>query len=802
MNLKSRHILSAMVLTAVLSLTTASGQWFEGWISLPDSLTGVKQPECLAYDSATNTVWVGGRWSDRLLAVDSDSNKVVASVRLPGAYVRYLCSASRSHKVFGSIADMDTVVVVDCLSGTVLALIPVANPDLLFYSPTYNKVYCACDSGVAIIDAATNNVIRTLPVAATDFCEDTQYGWIYCTERGKRLVTAIDGASDDIAGWFRTECDWPTAVCYSTKSERVYCANDYSDTVTVAHRDTVLGAIRVGHYPIDVCYNSVNDKVYCANWGSGTVSVIRCDSSRVVKTISTGGSPEILVYDSLLNRVYCTTGTDIAVLDGQSDVVLDRIPNVNTRDALILNRMNERLYYPAYQFSEGVMAADAISGDTIRFIPTLGSEKPVTVSWNSIRNKVYVACQGSQSRLAVVSGSSGRVLGWVPTESGPCALVYDSVLDRIYSANNEASSVSVIDCGPDTTVAVVPVGDSPVALLCSSGGDMVYCVNRGSNSVSAIDAYLNNVSWTAQVGSGPCAIAYGASGTKLYCADSGSSRVTVLDPTSGGVLKTIQVGAGPRALAYSPASDRLYCVNVNSATVSCIDCESDSVIASVSVPGPYDIAYYPPDNRVLCSRVRLGGWIWYYAGIASVDCGTNQIAVDFDLAESGTSHVPFEFGHDHINSMMYVRVDDYTWGMSRIWACSSSGICKDFQYIGGFGGGFALNERLNRMYAACQDDSRIAVFRDVGGGIQDENTRPRLTCTAATIACGVLFLPEAPSRKPQAASLLDISGRKVLDLHPGANDVRVLAPGVYFIRGPKTEDGRPASTVRKVVLTE
>jgi hypothetical protein len=73
--------------------------------------------------------------------------------------------------------------------------------------------------------------------------------------------------------------------------------------------------------------------------------------------------------------------------------------------------------------------------------------------------------------------------------------------------------------------------------------------------------------------------------------------------------------------------------------------------------------------------------------------------------------------------------------------------------------------------------------------------------TGATIVRGLLFLPEASSHKPQAASLLDISGREVLNLHPGANDVRALAPGVYFVRGPKTEDGRPALTVRKIVVT-
>jgi hypothetical protein len=66
----------------------------------------------------------------------------------------------------------------------------------------------------------------------------------------------------------------------------------------------------------------------------------------------------------------------------------------------------------------------------------------------------------------------------------------------------------------------------------------------------------------------------------------------------------------------------------------------------------------------------------------------------------------------------------------------------------------------------------------------------------------VLFLPEATRRKPQAASLLDISGRKVLDLKPGANDVRALAPGVYFVRqqGSRTQ-GFEDTSVNKVVIT-
>ena len=83
----------------------------------------------------------------------------------------------------------------------------------------------------------------------------------------------------------------------------------------------------------------------------------------------------------------------------------------------------------------------------------------------------------------------------------------------------------------------------------------------------------------------------------------------------------------------------------------------------------------------------------------------------------------------------------------------------------------------------------IAESRQVGG----EQAR-----NAASVVRGVLFLPEASSHKPQAASwLLDVSGRKVLVLHPGANDVRALAPGVYFVIEAQAQ--AQAQAVRKVI---
>jgi hypothetical protein len=72
----------------------------------------------------------------------------------------------------------------------------------------------------------------------------------------------------------------------------------------------------------------------------------------------------------------------------------------------------------------------------------------------------------------------------------------------------------------------------------------------------------------------------------------------------------------------------------------------------------------------------------------------------------------------------------------------------------------------------------------------------------ASIVHGVLFLGDCPrtGTVPKTV-LLDISGRKVLDLHPGPNDVRALAPGVYFVRGVRADgQGFQGQSQRVVVL--
>jgi hypothetical protein len=82
-----------------------------------------------------------------------------------------------------------------------------------------------------------------------------------------------------------------------------------------------------------------------------------------------------------------------------------------------------------------------------------------------------------------------------------------------------------------------------------------------------------------------------------------------------------------------------------------------------------------------------------------------------------------------------------------------------------------------------------------------ESPRPQAASfkPTPTVVRGVLFLPQSASSSPSASRLLDISGRKVMGLQPGANDVRALVPGVYFVRERSAVSGGRLAVTRVVV---
>ena len=82
------------------------------------------------------------------------------------------------------------------------------------------------------------------------------------------------------------------------------------------------------------------------------------------------------------------------------------------------------------------------------------------------------------------------------------------------------------------------------------------------------------------------------------------------------------------------------------------------------------------------------------------------------------------------------------------------------------------------------------------------NDERAVMSAGATLVRGVLNLQSAPRSQKSEVVLLDASGRRVMSLCLGPNDVSALSPGVYFVRPASGVKHQASGVVTKVVLTD
>jgi YVTN family beta-propeller protein len=251
----------------------------------------------------------------------------------------------------------------------------------------------------------------------------------------------------------------------------------------------------------------------------------------------------------------------------------------------------------------------------------------------------------------------------------------------------------------------------------------------------------NNVIATVPVGGMPLAICYNPANDEVYCVNSGDNTVTVIGGGSNGVITTVTVGYAPTALACDSADNKVYCANTGDTTVTVINGANNGVIATIATMfEPGALCHDRMNNKLYCAHSS-------YGLVTVIDCASDQVIKTIHL--SGESPEPCAF----------------TW-----------------------------NPLQNRVYVADKEQGMVAVLRDsMSGGIEETMSDGRGTLNPGpTVVRGVLFLESRGEMREARGELLDISGRKVLGLKPGANDVGQVAPGVYFVC-------RPLATARVVI---
>ncbi len=773
-----------------LCATMAHGQWLETTIPLPDTMPELLYLSSLLYHQPSKTVYVGGE-DAFLFAVDAKTGVKLTTVAV-GRGPHVLCSNGPGNKVYcadkfwtftvidgatdrriktlpiehdvtdmvyverenklycGSTTD-SLVQVLDCARDSVVARIRVSfGPGALCYNPMLNRIYCAHESTdvVTVIDCTADTLVATIPVSGDEprrICYDSATNCVYTANTSSRTVSVIDCAADTLMRVV-TVGRGPDGIT-AGPAGKIYCTNSSDSSVSVIS-DSGVNVVRAGLYPHVPTYDPVNKKVYCCNAGGDSVTVIDVVADTALSAVGTGRFPDALCVNAAGNSVWAASINDhiVSVIDGASGVFKTAIPfRRSNPDLRCYNPTSDRLYC----LDDDLWSMYVIDGNTnlVRGILFVGWRAFTGFVWNPLRNKLYVSAPGKQG-LYVVDGATDRVtasvrVGWHQ------ALCYNSANDKVYVANRDDSVVTVLDCARDSVVGTIPVPGYSAALTYNRVSNKVYCFQDYSGVIVVVDGAEDTVTAILPVAARsdrPCFI---PTHNKLYVGSTSSpTRIYVVDGAGDSIITTLPTTAAPQSLYFDLGNDRVY-ATVGDSGLNVYDPDSDTLVAYI----PIDYPSAPPvDNG------RFGEANRVYS--ASYD----SVRVISGTADTIVRSIPVD--RDPVALV---------WNPAHEW-----------------------------MYVANHTGSSISVVSDTSlAGVEESPTRVTGHRLQPTVVRGVLvFQPANRAGRGAKGALLDISGRKVLDLHPGTNDVRALAPGVYFVREEPQADSRKPQVVRKVVLTE
>lgn len=193
---------------------------------------------------------------------------------------------------------------------------------------------------------------------------------------------------------------------------------------------------------------------------------------------------------------------------------------------------------------------------------------------------------------------------------------------KVYVADEETNSISVIDAVTFKKIRNIPVGLGPHNVQVAPDGKLLWLTTNGEpdlavgkpaqqamaasghgtmpggGAVWAIDTVTDLVVAKVPVGKHPAHVVVTPDGRQAYVTNGGDNTVSVVDLSAQLVIETIAVGASPHGLRFSPDGKQAWVANLKAGTVSVIDTRTRKQIARVAVgKGPAQVAF-TPDGRL------------------------------------------------------------------------------------------------------------------------------------------------------------------------------------------------------------
>ncbi len=775
----------------LLGATAGHSQWLETKIALPDTLGGATGPTCLTTDTSDRFVYIGDQ-SGAVYVVDAEARSRVA--KLPCGYVYAICTNTRRNKVYAADTARNQIIVISCLTNQVVATIHTGiYPLALCYNSTDDKIYAANygSDDITVIDCSSDSVIRTIRTGEepVSLCYNPASNRVFCaTELHGEVnnsLTVIDGANDSVVAVYAGA--WYGTLVVNAVVNRVYVGSRgvglfavHGSTGDVL--DTISGATWV-------CLNSRTQKLYTYDEQVKEVRVFDCAADTLVKKFRLSGQVYMfsVACDTTAGKVYVScrwNGDEIVVIDGVSDTICARMPGPNV-GTLLASSKRSRMYSTDHQGPE-LAVFDTSNDILLRTIMIGGTAR--AMCYDSIDDKVYYVTYSVLGEVGAIDAATNQPVGHVQVGTAPRSIVWHAPTNRVYCSG---VNLTVIDPTADTVTKVLP---GMYGLLCSAPSvNKVYAYAYADDELAVIDCRYDSVTKTIPIPTydawSMCFVAY----DKLYVG--GDGAVSIIDCVADTLIRSYPFELS-RCVSGRDGK-RVYCWRPSA--LCTFDPAGDSIVADVpwGAAGGWDLLYAPNVNKVYCP-CPAGGEECVFVADGTTDSVIAVVPLQWPVA----------LGYDSANGLVYC-------GQAQDSAVTFIDSHTD-SVVGTLNVDLCANEFVpvpahSRVYVGGGGNSSMPVIRTDPPGVEDAmSNEARATKPGPTVVKRVLVLNELGTRSElpgrnsalSRGALLDVSGRKVMNLTPGANDVRALAPGVYFIRQGLGTRGEGPGETRKIVLTE
>jgi YVTN family beta-propeller protein len=244
----------------------------------------------------------------------------------------------------------------------------------------------------------------------------------------------------------------------------------------------------------------------------------------------------------------------------------------------------------------------------------------------------------------------------------PAAFALPGSRDRVYTADQNSNTVSVIDPASNTLLGQIRLGNprpdilSPLyrgevnvhGLGFSPDHKMLVAVSTITNSVTFIDTATSKVKGIAYIGRNPHEAFFTPDGKQVWATVRGEDYLSVIDPATFQETGRIATTSGPGMVIFSTDGKRAFVCNSFNPVVEVIDVAKREIIKRIPVVSPFSpfIQVNPDGNEVWLTHKDVGK-------VTRIDAKTLAVKGTIDTGPI-TNHLAF--GQSTGQTLAYVTV--------------------------------------------------------------------------------------------------------------------------------------------------